>query len=132
MKQATTDSATVAASAAKITADLATQTATKAAELATIAASTATSLAAKTAETTTRIETNMGWMMKSLTNIEQTLGEMQKSFITNEQHKEVTDELADHENRLRNNERNLQIYAGAITIIAFIIPILLKVFIKGW
>ena len=73
--------------------DLALDTANTAIALASTAQKTAAELAAKTAETTTRIETNMVWMMKSLTNIEQTLGEMQKAFVTGAQHAEVCKRL---------------------------------------
>ena len=112
--------------------DLALETANTAVVLATTASKTAADLAAKTAESTTEIRTNMAWMMKSLSSIEQTLSEMQKAFVTSAQHAEVITELSDHEERLRNNERNLQYYAGGLFIISFTVPILLKIFIKGW
>jgi phage-related minor tail protein len=84
--------------------DLATTTAQQATDVANIAMKTAADLAAKTVETTTRIETNMGWMMKSLTNIETTLAEMQKAFVTATQHTEVLKRLDDIEPRVTKLE----------------------------
>ena len=114
------------AAAAKIAADLAMQTATKAAELAAVAAQTATTLAVKTAETTSIISNDIGWMKQSLTGIETTLSEMQKSFVTSAQHLEVTTELSDHEDRVRKLEKNIQLWAGGLAILAFGFPLLLK------
>jgi flavorubredoxin len=120
--------AAAAAAAAKIAADLAMQTATKAAELATVAATTATALAAKTAETTAIISNDIGWMKQSLSSIQQTLKEMTGVYITKpifDENQKMTD---DHEKRLRDMERKIQLWAGGLAIIAFGFPLLLKFF----
>ena len=103
----------------------------KATDLAVVAMKTASDLAIATARTNAEIKTDMGWVKESLSRVEQTLGEMRAQFITTVQHKEVCDELLDHEKRLRKINDNIQLWAGGLVILVFAVPILLKIFIKN-
>ena len=104
--------------------DLALDTANTAIALASTAQKTAAELAAKTAETTTRIETNMGWMMKSLTNIETTLAEMQKAFVTAVQHAEVIKRLDIVEPKVEHLEFWRTALIASWGVVAIVVPFL--------
>ena len=110
--------------------DLAYETANTAVTLAATASKTAADLATETAKTTTRIDTNMVWMMKSLESIELKLSEMARVFITSSQHQEVLTVQADHEQRIRKLEKDLYKWLGAVAVITFIISMLMPSILK--
>lgn len=126
----TKESSSAAAAAAKIAADLAMQTAIKAADLASSTAATAVSLANETSRTTIAISKDVEWMRQALVRIDKKLDELSGLYVTTPIFNENQKMTDDHEDRLRYVEKNIQIWAGGLAIIAFGFPILLKFFVK--
>jgi cob(I)alamin adenosyltransferase len=115
---------------AAIAATLAAETAAKAADLATIAATTATALASKTSETTAIISNDITWVKKSLSGIELTLKEMNGEFVSRTEFNPIHDSITEYHKKVDDLQQFVWIGIGGVTVLSFIIPIVLKYFIK--
>lgn len=97
------------------------------------AAATAAAAAAnliKTTAETTATALNIQYIQRDILDIKTSLKEMINNFVTKEEYKLVTDSQTDHETRIRGVESNILRWGGAIAVIAFSVPILLKIFLK--
>jgi hypothetical protein len=114
--------ASSAAQAAKLAADSALQASQNANVAAKAAADSATAIAV--------VATDTSWMKKSLTRVEETLSTMSNSFVSQADHKDVLNQLSDHETRIRTLENNMLKWMGGIAVITFIITIAVSFLLK--
>jgi len=95
------------------------------------AATTAATLAAaKVSEVVAVIGNDISWIKKSLTGIETSLESIKGSFVSKVEFDPIHENIIEYHKKVDDLQRTVYIWMGAIGIVTFLVPIVLKFFFK--